>query len=201
MRVGEALDHVDPPLADVPVLVADTGLDLDHPDLASRVLSPVPAGADFIGNELSIRPTGTHPDDDPNHPPGCSDHGTLVAGLLGAAWNNGFGGAGVAPNAIFIPFRTCWDDDQCYESMQAPAMNRAIDDYGARVVSMSWLSAAHRARFQEDDPIASEHALRRDPIGQRWRNGRRVGADQRMPCGLDAPNILCVSTSSPGRWT
>ena len=43
MRVGEGLDHAARPLVDVPVLVADTGLDLDHPDLASRLLIPPPA--------------------------------------------------------------------------------------------------------------------------------------------------------------
>ncbi len=196
MRVGEALDHVTQPLADVPVLVADTGLDLDHPDLASRVLSPLPAGADFIGNDCN--PPNDTPDNDPNHPPGCSDHGTLVAGLLGAAWNNGVGGAGVAPNAIFIPFRTCWDDDQCYESIQAPAMNRAIDDYGARVVSMSWLSGSPiEPDFKKTITSHPNTLFVAIPSGNGGATDAESDADQRMPCGLDAPNILCVSTSAP----
>ncbi len=37
MHVGQALDLIARPLADVPVLVADTGLDLDHPDIAPRL--------------------------------------------------------------------------------------------------------------------------------------------------------------------
>jgi hypothetical protein len=195
MRVGEALDHAATPLADVPVLVADTGLDLDHPDLASRILSPVPAGSDFIGN--ACQPVDPNPDNDPNHGP-CSDHGTLVAGLLGAAWNNGLGGAGVAPNATFIPFRTCWDNDQCYEFVQADAMNRAIDDYGARVVSMSWLSGSPIENdFKKTITSHPNTLFVAIPSGNGGATNAEQDADQRMPCGLDAANVLCVSTSSP----
>jgi hypothetical protein len=196
MRVGEALDHAARPLGDVPVLVADTGLDLDHPDLASRVLSPVPAGADFIGNDC--QPPNNTPDNDPNHPPGCSDHGTLVAGLLGAAWNNGVGGAGVAPNATFIPFRTCWDDDQCYEFIQSDAMNRAIDNYGARVVSMSWLSGSPmEPEFKKTITSHPNTLFVAIPSGNGGATNAEPDASDRLPCGLDSPNILCVSTSSP----
>src|SRR4051794_31926878 len=140
MRVPQALDILGRAPADVPVLIPDTGLDTDHPDLAPRLLAPPAANSDLIGNDCN--PGNNVPDNDPNHPPGCSDHGTLVAGILGAAWNNGIGGAGVAPNARFVPMRTCWDADQCYEFVQADAFNTAINANGVRVVSMSWLSGA-----------------------------------------------------------
>lgn len=196
MRVGEAIDQAGP-LADVPVLVADTGIDLDHPDLASRILSPVPAGSDFIGNTCQPGNGNTNPDNDPNHG-ACSDHGTLVAGVLGAAWNNGVGGAGVAPNATFIPFRTCWDDDQCFEFVQSDAMNRAISDYGARVVSMSWLSGSPIENdFKKTITSHPNTLFVAIPSGNGGATNAEPDSDQRMPCGLDAPNILCVSTSSP----
>jgi hypothetical protein len=199
MRVGEALDHAATPPVDVPVLVADTGLDLDHPDLASRVLSPIPVGSDFIGNDCNPDMNGdTTPDNDPNHPAGCSDHGTLVAGLLGAAWNNGVGGAGVAPNAMFIPFRTCWDDDQCFEFVQADAMNRAIDDFGARVVSMSWLSSSPMENdFKKTITSHPNTLFVAIPSGNGGATNAEPDANERMPCALDVPNVLCVSTSSP----
>jgi hypothetical protein len=197
MRVGEALDHAATPPVDIPVLVADTGLDLDHPDLASRIISPIPAGSDFIGNACQPPAGDPTPDNDPNHGI-CSDHGTLVAGLLGAAWNNGVGGAGIAPNAKFIPFRTCWDDDQCYEYIQADAMNRAIDQFGARVVSMSWLSGSPIENdFKKTITSHPNTLFVAIPSGNGGAQNAEGDSDQRMPCGLDAPNILCVSTSSP----
>src|SRR4051794_36166059 len=38
IRIGPALDMAGP-LQDVPVMIADTGLDLDHPDIAPRLFS------------------------------------------------------------------------------------------------------------------------------------------------------------------
>src|SRR4051812_20194657 len=104
MRVGEALDHVGPQLTDIPVLVADTGLDLDHVDLAPRLFAmpaDTPAPAPDGGNPGTVQagapgwdligtndPAPLQPDADPNDTAPTGGHGTAVAGLLGAAWNN-----------------------------------------------------------------------------------------------------------------
>jgi hypothetical protein len=227
MRVGEALDHIGPQLADVPVLVADTGLDLQHPDIAPRLFSlpqntPAPdadnpnnpggtvmagaAGWDLIGTNA---PGALQPDADPSDSAPDGGHGTAVAGLLGAAWNNGQGGAGIAPNARFVALRTCWGDDQCYQYVQAAAFNWAADR-GVRVVSMSWLVS--------NDPAEEEQGLRDaitqhpnvlfvaipsgndgsydvdDPVAQQNKTGLSYPP---YPCSLNAPNVLCVTTSSP----
>ncbi|MDO8188777.1 S8 family serine peptidase [Conexibacter sp. JD483] len=214
MHVGQALDLVARPLADVPVLVADTGLDLDHPDIAPRlyalpapVAAPNPdevadpgmvaagrAGWDLIGNDNHHG--RLKPDDDPNVPGGSSDHGTLAAGLLGAAWNNGAGGAGVAPNARFIALRTCWDNDECFQYVQASAIGWAADR-GARVASFSWLSGPLEDSLREAIVSHPEMLFVTIPSG----NGGAYDADGEdpapQPCGLDAPNVICVSTSAP----
>lgn len=210
MRVGTALARAGR-LRDVPVLVADTGLDLRQPDLAPRLFSvgrdvrapnpdglpdpgTVRAGAhgwDLIGTPA---PFALAPDADPSDPPAGSGHGTLVAGLLGAAWNNHAGGAGVAPNARFVALRTCWDGDQCYQYVQAAAFAWAAAR-GVRVVSMSWLVGA-----PEPDFVAAIRGARRTlfvtiPSGPE--PGHSIDGEQRAPCTLDLPNVLCVTTSSP----
>ncbi len=212
MHVGQALDQIARPLADVPVLVADTGLDLDHPDIASRLYSlPAPvaapnpedvadpgtvqagrAGWDLIGNDNHHG--RLKPDDDPNVPDGSSDHGTLVAGLLGAAWNNGQGGAGVAPNARFVALRTCWDNDECFQYVQASAVGWAADR-GARVASFSWLSGPLEDSLRTAILSHPNMLFVTIPSG----NGGAYDADGEdpQPCGLDSPNVLCVSTSAP----
>ena len=213
MRVGEALDRVGPPLQDVLVFTPDTGLDLDHPDLAARLFSnpvavPAPApdggnpgtvaagkpGWDIIGNAAENTPF--QPDDDPTDPLGGSGHGTAVAGVLGAEWNNGQGGAGVAPNARFVALRTCWDGDNCYQYAQASAIEWAADR-GVRVVSMSWLSGALENGFR--DSILSNPTVLFVTIPSGGGGPQDADPNSPQPCALSSAsdNILCVTTSSP----
>ena len=65
----------------VKIAIVDTGVDLDHPDLAPRIVP----GYDFVNNDAVAQ------DDE--------GHGTMVAGIAAAATNNGIGIAGVAWNA------------------------------------------------------------------------------------------------------
>ena len=211
MRVAAAVARAGR-LRDVPVLVADTGLDLANPDLRGRlfrlpraVKAPNPdgvsdpgtvakgaAGWDLIGTDA---PGALAPDADPSDPPGGSGHGTLVAGLLGAAWNNRVGGAGIAPNARFVALRTCWDDDQCYQYVQAAAFGWAAAR-GVRVVSMSWLAGDAEPDFTAAIRRAKRTLFVAIPSGPE--PGANIDGEARAPCTLNLPNILCVTTSSPG---
>ncbi len=67
----------------VMTVVIDNGVQGDHPDL---VLS---AGATFTGQSGNGTPTGVN-----------DNHGTLVAGCVGASFNNTIGLCGIAPNAL-----------------------------------------------------------------------------------------------------
>ncbi|MEW6166581.1 MAG: S8 family serine peptidase [Pseudomonadota bacterium] len=75
----------------VVVAVIDDAFDLDHPDLAANF----GAGRDLVDD-----------DDDPRaDAEGLLDHGTLVAGSLGAIGDNGEGIAGVAWSLTMMPLR------------------------------------------------------------------------------------------------
>ena len=70
----------------VTVAVIDSAVDIAHPDLAGRLVE----GYDFITNTTAIQ-----------SPP--DDHGTHVAGTIGAASNNGMGVAGVTWQGNVMP--------------------------------------------------------------------------------------------------
>ena len=90
----------------VVVAVVDTGVRLDHPDLAGSFV----AGYDFIQDPVRAR-DGNGIDPDPNDPgdkgagSGSSFHGTHVAGTIAAATNNGIGVAGVSWGSKVMPVR------------------------------------------------------------------------------------------------
>jgi thermitase len=75
--------------AAVTIAILDTGVDLDHPDLISKIVP----GYDFINNDSLA-------DDD--H---FQSHGTHVAGIAAASSNNGVGVAGVSWGARIMPVK------------------------------------------------------------------------------------------------
>ncbi len=97
--------------ANVIVAVVDTGVLLNHPDLAPKLV----AGYDFISDADRAR-DGDGIDPNPDDPGdlefggSSSFHGTHVAGTVGAVSNNGEGVAGVAWNTSIMPLRALGTD-------------------------------------------------------------------------------------------
>ena len=73
--------------SDVTIAVLDSGVDVEHPDLAARIVR----GYDFVNDDDNA-------DDD-------NGHGTHVAGIAAAISNNGIGIAGLAWNANIMPLK------------------------------------------------------------------------------------------------
>ena len=94
----------------VVIAIIDTGIDLDHPDLAASIVP----GWDFVDD-----------DDTPNDENG---HGTHVAGSAAAIGNNNEGVIGMAPKASIMPLRVLGADGSGSSEDIAAAITWAADN-------------------------------------------------------------------------
>jgi subtilisin family serine protease len=105
-----------PTLAPVKVAVIDSGIDLTHPDLASRVV----ASRSFVSSDVT------------DH----DGHGTFVAGEIAGALDNGDGIAGIAFPAQLVVAKVVRSDGTISPWAEARAIRWAVDQ-GARVINLS----------------------------------------------------------------
>jgi thermitase len=104
----------------VVIAVVDTGVDLDHPDLASKVLTG--NDYDFVNNDSTAQ-------DD-------NGHGTHVAGIAAGATNNATGIAGMCPNCLILPVKVLNAAGSGTYSAIANGIRYAADQ-GAKVINLS----------------------------------------------------------------
>ena len=102
----------------VTVAVIDTGVDLHHPDLSSKIVP----GYDFINGD-----SGAYDD---------NGHGTHVAGIVSAATNNSRGVAGVSWNAKIMPVKVLSAYGYGSDLGVANGIYWAVD-HGAKIINLS----------------------------------------------------------------
>lgn len=102
----------------VTIAIIDSGVDLSHPELASKLLS----GYDFVNGDAV-------PQDD-------NGHGTHVAGIAAAASNNGLGMAGVSWGARILPVKVLNALNSGTYANVAAGIVWATDQ-GAQVINLS----------------------------------------------------------------
>ncbi|MFW1639719.1 S8 family peptidase [Vibrio parahaemolyticus] len=121
----------------VKVAVIDSGVQIDHPDLAGNVVT---GSRNFV--EDSLFPS--------SYPVDTNGHGTAVAGLISAVGNNGEGGRGVASRSSLVGFN--WLANQTLEGwLISHGMDPATRD--VRVFNQSYgFSPINPIAFDENDP-------------------------------------------------
>ena len=119
-----------PSSADVVVAVADTGLDITHPDIAANVwINPgeIPGnGIDDDGNGYIDDVTGYDFASGTATMTDSGEHGTHVAGTIAAVGKNGVGVIGVDYRAKILPLKVSSDGDSLPTSAILSAFNYAI---------------------------------------------------------------------------
>ncbi len=100
------------------IAIIDTGIDSTHEDLSGKVIQ----GYDFVNEDYDPR-------DD-------NGHGTHVAGIAAAKWNNGRGIAGVCPGCSLLAVKVVTADGSGANSWIANGIANAVN-LGARVINLS----------------------------------------------------------------
>jgi subtilisin family serine protease len=155
------------------VAVVDSGVDLQHPDLAANLL---PNGKDFIDGD--------------NVPNDQNGHGTHVAGTIGAVGNNRVGVTGVAWRAHLLPVRVLDASGEGSVSTVIEGEQYAATA-GAKVVNMS-LGGASPSKTEFDAIRTAKDTLFVVAAGNA---GADVDTTDSYPCAYDLPNVICVAAT------
>ena len=163
--------------ADVSVAIVDSGAAMDHPDLVAN-----------------LRATGARnfmPDADGTVDPGAVsdtvDHGTHVAGTIGAVGNNGVGVTGVAWTVGMTPVRV--GDHR--STPPGPFLEGlAYAGKKARVVNISMGFEADIMEAATDVIAANPNTLFVAAAGNDESDNDET---PQVPCNVPRPNVLCVA--------
>jgi thermitase len=101
----------------VTIAILDTGVDLDHPDLANKIISNVNFGSSNTTDDVY-------------------GHGTHVAGIAAAMTNNGIGVAGLGYGSTIMNVKVLDDNGMGAYSWIASGIIWATDN-GAKVINLS----------------------------------------------------------------
>ncbi|MBS1252671.1 MAG: Thermophilic serine proteinase [Anaerolineales bacterium] len=130
---------------DTVIAILDSGIDLEHPDLASKIWL----------NEDEVPDNGTDDDDNgkvddvngwdfvaqDNEPQDEDGWGTFIAGIAGGATNNGVGIAGIAWNTPLMPVRVLTRDSMGQATARLDDIIAGIRyavDNGARIIHLGF---------------------------------------------------------------
>jgi len=102
---------------DIRIAVLDTGIDLNHEDLAGKVVASV----NFTDSPIDADLNG---------------HGTHIAGIIAANMNNNLGITGLVPDCQLLNVKVIGDDGKCKAFAVAEGIIWAVD-HGARVINLS----------------------------------------------------------------
>lgn len=183
------------------IAIVDTGMDLDHPDLAANLLPRNGADWDFAD------PADNSPDD--TNDVFLGRHGTAVCGIAAAVQGNGLGVSGIAPKASLMPLRINVTEGQ--NANRADAINYAASrraEFTAMIINCSWRMSAGdmtsvQAAVQVADSldcviVASSGNLNSGTISYPARYPEVIAVGATTPCDARMRPVSCVGSLSWG---
>ncbi len=190
----------------IAVGVIDTGLDYTHPDLAPNVWSAPSSFTVNVGGIAITCPAGSHgfnaiantcdPKDD-------HGHGTHVAGIIGAAGNNGAGVTGMNWTTQIMGLKFMDSSGSGALSDALKAMEFAIQANAAfavtstplnlRVLSASWGSPDSPPSMLDELNRANDNQLLF--VAAAGNTSSNIDNSPYYPASLKAPNVIAVAAT------
>jgi len=181
---------------DLPVGVIDSGIDLDHPDLAGNLWTNP---GEIPGNQVDDDGNGyvddVHGWNFVTNGPNCDDdfgHGTHVAGILAARTGNGIGVAGLAWRAQLVAIKFL---DQSGSGTTAAAIEALeyATALGLRITNNSWGGPAYSEAMRA--AIAAAGAAGQIVVAAAGNRAEDNDAVGHYPSNYDLPNVVAVAAT------
>jgi subtilisin family serine protease len=183
--------------AGVVVAVLDTGVQLNHPDLAGAIWTNpheiAANGKDDDGDGVIDDIHGANVFDNSANVNDDNGHGTHVAGIIAARKGNGIGGTGLAPGATIMPVKVLDGNMAGTTDGLARGIRYAVD-HGARILNVSVNSDTQTPDVTAAVRYAGEHGA--VIVASAGNNGRNIDLLPSYPAALTDPAIISVAASS-----
>ena len=178
------------------VAILDSGVQFDHPDLASKLWSNP---GEVAGNGVDDDRNG-HVDDVHGAniiSPGASasddeGHGTHVAGIVAAQAGNGAGGSGIAPGARIMSVKVLDANRVGNSSLLARGVRYAVDE-GARILNISLNGDATSPDL--DDALRYADDKGATVVTSAGNNSRDLDLRPSYPASSPLPGVLSVTAT------
>jgi len=180
----------------VVVAVLDSGVQVDHPDLAASLWTN---GAEQPGNGIDDDANGVvddiHGANILNGGANIGDdegHGTHVAGIIAAQGANGIGGAGLAPGAKLMIVKVLDANRVGTSSTLADGIRYAVNE-GAQILNVSLNGEATTEELDDALRYAGEHGA--TIVAAAGNNSRDIDARPSYPASSPAASVLTVTAT------
>lgn len=177
---------------EVIVAVVDTGIDYNHPDLASNIwVNPDPAPD--LGDLHGARWTSGNGMATSGDPMDGQGHGSHCAGVIGALGNNAQGVTGLNWRVRLMALKFLSDSGSGYTADALSALEYAID-HGAHLTSNSWGGGEYSRTLEEMIAAAGESGQLF--IASAGNSGGDNDSTPTYPASYDLDNIISVANSN-----
>jgi subtilisin family serine protease len=180
----------------VVVAILDSGVQLDHPDLAQNLWrNPGEVAGNGVDDDrngyvddvfgANVMTSNGNVNDD-------EGHGTHVAGIVAAAGGNGVGGSGIAPGAKIMAVKVLDANRVGNSSLLARGIRYAVDE-GARILNVSLNGDGTSIDLDDALRYAGDHGA--TVVTSAGNNGRDLDITPSYPASSPFPTVLAVTAT------